>query len=171
MSVRYNTMEKFVPTGFLESFILSILKEEPVHGYKLVEKIKEKTGFWKPSSGTIYPTLHSLLERGFIKEIREGRRKKYKLTRKGLKISREAKMIERELKNKLLEILNKTTTSRVFPCLSETLKLVSEILDKSEKEQKAIKIINNANLKLKKLVDKIPIQNYKIKLKNEKSNE
>ena len=70
-------------------------------------------------------------------------------------------MIETELKNKLLEILNKTTTSRVFPCLSETLKLVSEILDKSEKEQKAIKIINNANLKLKKLVDKIQIQNYK----------
>ena len=85
MSVRYNTMEKFVPTGFLESFILSILKEEPVHGYKLVEKIKEKTGFWKPSSGTIYPTLHSLLKKGFIKEIREGRRKKYKLDEKRIK--------------------------------------------------------------------------------------
>jgi len=161
MSVRYKALEKFVPMGFLESFILSILKEEPMHGYKLMNKIKEKTGFWKPSPGTIYPTLHSLLKRGIVKEIRDGRRKKYKLTRKGLNISKEIKSIEIELKDKALEVLSKAKVSKMFIALNETLKLVFEILDNPEKEQKAMEIINSTNLKLKKLLNKMHPLNYK----------
>ncbi len=137
MSVRYKSLQKFIPAGFLEPFILSILKEEPMHGYRLMKKIREKTGFWKPSPGTLYPALHSLLKKGIIKEIREGRRKKYKLTRKGLKIAS--------------EILNREGISRILFHLNETLKLVFETLELSKKEQKVIEIIRNANLKLKKL--------------------
>ena len=153
MSVRYSTLNKLVPVGFLESFILSILREEPMHGYKLMKKIKERTGFWKPSPGTIYPTLHSLLKRGFIRELREGRRRKYKLTRKGLKISREIKLIEVELRNKALEILSKTNKSKIFSHFSETFKLILKVLGESERERKAIEIINETNLKLRKLLE------------------
>jgi len=142
-----------VPVGFLESFILSILREEPMHGYKLMKKIKERTGFWKPSPGTIYPTLHSLLKRGFIRELREGRRRKYKLTRKGLKISREIKLIEVELRNKALEILSKTNKSKIFSHFGETFKLILKVLGESERERKAIEIINETNLKLRKLLE------------------
>ncbi len=153
MSVRYSALNKLVPVGFLESFILSILREEPMHGYKLMKKIKERTGFWKPSPGTIYPTLHSLLKRGFIRELREGRRRKYKLTRKGLKISREIKLIEVELRNKALEILSKTNKSKIFSHFSETFKLILKVLGESERERKAIEIINETNLKLRKLLE------------------
>lgn len=137
MSDRYKSLQKFIPTGLLESFILSILKEEPMHGYRLMKKIKEKTGFWKPSTGTLYPALHSLLKRGIVKEIREGRRKKYRLTGKGLKIAS--------------EILNRESISMILFHLNETLKIVFETLDVSKKEQKIIEIIKDANLKLKKL--------------------
>ena len=89
-----SNLTQIVPRGFLESYILLLLRDESLHGYKIMKKIKEKTKFWKPSLGSIYPALQSLVKKGFIKRVDEGRKKRYVLTKKGLKLSEEIKDFE-----------------------------------------------------------------------------
>ena len=166
-----NNLTQIVPRGFLESYILLLLKEESLHGYKIMEKIKEKTKFWKPSPGTIYPTLHSLTRKGFIKEVDDGRKKKYVLTKKGLKISKEIKSFERIMKDKMSKILGdilnidksdlekffeearkKHKTSPLNIHIHNMFNLLVKIADKPEKCLKAAKILKEANCKLRKII-------------------
>jgi len=166
-----NNLTQIVPRGFLESYILLLLKEESLHGYKIMEKIKEKTKFWKPSPGTIYPTLHSLTRKGFIKEIDDGRKKKYVLTKKGLKISEEIKNFERAMKDKMSKILgdilniDKSEIEKFFEDAKKRHKtsplnihihnmfnLLLKISGKPEKCLEAAKILKEANCKLRKIV-------------------
>jgi len=73
--------------GELKMVILTILQDRPMHGYEISRIIAEKShGFYKPSAGSIYPALRSLLETGCIKSRSEGRRKMYQITSKGRRL-------------------------------------------------------------------------------------
>ncbi len=64
--------------------ILLLIDEYRPHGYELMKKVNELAGsIAHVGPGTIYPALFFLKARGFIREIKEGRRKKYELTDKG----------------------------------------------------------------------------------------
>eukprot|EP01031_Cornospumella_fuschlensis_P002017 gene2017-2518_t len=44
--------------GNIRTAILIALTDEPMHGYQLIQSIEKSTnGAWKPSAGSIYPTL------------------------------------------------------------------------------------------------------------------
>ena len=62
--------------GNVRAAILSVLSEEPMHGYQIMQKLEERSGgMWRPSPGSVYPTLQLLEDQGFIKgEEVEGRR-------------------------------------------------------------------------------------------------
>jgi len=166
-----NNLTQIVPRGFLESYILLLLRDESLHGYKIMKKIKEKTKFWKPSPGTIYPALHSLAKRGFIKEADDGRKKRYVLTKKGLKISKELKGFEQIMKNKISKILGdilnidkselekifedakkKHKTSPLVVHIYNMFNLLLKISDQPAKCLKASEILKETNRKLRKIV-------------------
>ena len=47
--------------------ILLILGKKEAHGYEILQELsKSFSGVWEPKSGTIYPALNSLEERGFL---------------------------------------------------------------------------------------------------------
>ncbi|MGC9310273.1 MAG: PadR family transcriptional regulator [Candidatus Aenigmatarchaeota archaeon] len=95
-----------VPRGFLRSYVIGLLAKKPLHGYALMDTIEERTGFWRPSPGTIYPLLESMEKDGWIEEIPGPERKKqYRLTGKGVAISRKFGVLEEDLRNKASEIL------------------------------------------------------------------
>jgi DNA-binding PadR family transcriptional regulator len=62
--------------GNVRAAILSVLAEEPMHGYQIMQQLEERSGgTWRPSPGSVYPTLQLLEDQGFIKgEEVEGRR-------------------------------------------------------------------------------------------------
>jgi DNA-binding PadR family transcriptional regulator len=62
--------------GNVRAAILSVLAEEPMHGYQIMQQLEERSGgMWRPSPGSVYPTLQLLEDQGFIKgEEVEGRR-------------------------------------------------------------------------------------------------
>ena len=72
-----------VRRGFLKSYILKLLGEGERSGYDLMQTIREETGFWRPSAGSMYPLLQSLEEAGLIDFRTEDRKKVYFLTDKG----------------------------------------------------------------------------------------
>ncbi len=62
--------------GDVRTAILLLLADEPMHGYQIMQRLEEKSGgAWRPSPGSVYPTLQLLEDQGIIKgEEAEGRR-------------------------------------------------------------------------------------------------
>jgi len=73
-----------VRRGDVRIAILALLAEEPMHGYQIIGEITERSGgAWKPSPGSVYPTLQQLEDEGLVRsEDRDGR-KTYELTSEG----------------------------------------------------------------------------------------
>jgi DNA-binding PadR family transcriptional regulator len=70
----------------LRLVLLSLIGEEPRHGYDLIREIEERTGgAYAPSPGIIYPTLTMLQDMGLIRESDSGgTRKVYAATPEGV---------------------------------------------------------------------------------------
>ncbi|GGK90057.1 PadR family transcriptional regulator [Mangrovihabitans endophyticus] len=64
--------------------ILALLHERPMHGYEMIQELDSRTnGFWRPSPGSVYPTLQLLEDEGRIQAESGGGRKRYTLTDEG----------------------------------------------------------------------------------------
>jgi len=61
--------------------ILMLLSNGEKTGAELMKEIEKLSfGFWRPSPGTIYPTLYKLIKEGYIVRLENG---KYALSEKG----------------------------------------------------------------------------------------
>ncbi|MET4703962.1 PadR family transcriptional regulator [Frigoribacterium sp. UYMn621] len=70
--------------GDVRSVILSLLAEGPSNGYGLIKAIAEKTsGAWRPSPGSVYPTLQQLVDEDLIVSVGDGRKTEFELTDAG----------------------------------------------------------------------------------------
>jgi DNA-binding PadR family transcriptional regulator len=55
-----------------------------MHGYEMIQEIKERSGdLWRPSPGSVYPTLQLLVDEGLINDEGSGSRRLYALTDDG----------------------------------------------------------------------------------------
>lgn len=64
--------------------ILSLLADATSNGYGLISAIADRTGdTWRPSSGSVYPTLQQLVDEDLIASSGEGRGTEYELTEAG----------------------------------------------------------------------------------------
>lgn len=77
--------------GDIRTAILTALVAEPMHGYQIIQAIEKRTlGAWKPSPGSIYPTLQLLADEGLVTAEQVGERKVYSLTDGGRAAADEA---------------------------------------------------------------------------------
>jgi len=72
--------------GDIRAAILALLGEEPMHGYEMIQQIEERTnGLWRPSAGSIYPTLQLLEDEGLISGEEVDGKRRFTLTEEGTK--------------------------------------------------------------------------------------
>ena len=58
--------------------------EEPINGYQVIQQIGERTGgAWRPSPGSVYPTIQQLEDEGLIESDDERGRRSFRLTTEG----------------------------------------------------------------------------------------
>ncbi|AIR97112.1 PadR family transcriptional regulator [Streptomyces glaucescens] len=70
--------------GDVRASILALLRDRPMHGYEMIQEIAERSGgAWKPSPGSVYPTLQLLEDEGLISSESEGGKKLFALTEAG----------------------------------------------------------------------------------------
>jgi DNA-binding PadR family transcriptional regulator len=70
--------------GDVRAAVLALLAEGPMHGYQIIHEIEERSGgAWKPSPGSVYPTLQLLADEGLISAEESNGRKTYSLTDEG----------------------------------------------------------------------------------------
>jgi len=62
--------------GDVRAAIIALLAEEPMHGYQIITELTERSGgVWRPSPGSVYPTLQALEDQGLVTaDQTEGRR-------------------------------------------------------------------------------------------------
>jgi DNA-binding PadR family transcriptional regulator len=64
--------------------LLALLLERPMHGYEMIQELESRTGgIWRPSPGSVYPTLQLLEDEGLIEAEATGGRKRFTLTEAG----------------------------------------------------------------------------------------
>jgi len=68
--------ERRTPRGDIKFILLTLLAEQPQHGYQLIKELENRYGgFYRPSPGSVYPTLQLLEEGGYLtSEQVEGKR-------------------------------------------------------------------------------------------------
>jgi PadR family transcriptional regulator, regulatory protein PadR len=73
--------------GHLDALILGVLTDGPLHGYAIIEQLKQRTGgSLDLPEGTVYPALHRLEAAGLLASTwSDGarRRRVYRLTARG----------------------------------------------------------------------------------------
>ncbi|PJT50261.1 PadR family transcriptional regulator, partial [Streptomyces albidoflavus] len=70
--------------GDVRASILALLADRPMHGYEMIQEIAERSGgAWKPSPGSVYPTLQLLEDEGLIASESSGGKKLFALTEEG----------------------------------------------------------------------------------------
>lgn len=93
-------------SGDMKYVILNLLSEKPMHGYEVMKELEEHThGCYKPSPGTVYPTLQWLEDEGLVSSEEVNGKKVYSVTDAG-----------REFLNE-----HKTTVDAIFERVEETL--------------------------------------------------
>ncbi len=71
--------------GDIRAAILALLGESPMHGYQIMGELSDRSGgVWRPSPGSVYPTLQLLQDEGLVSSTEsEGGRRIFKLTDDG----------------------------------------------------------------------------------------
>jgi len=70
--------------GDVRTAILLVLADQPMHGYQLMQAMRDRTGgAWRPSPGAVYPTIAQLEDEGLVTTHEEGGRRLVTLTPEG----------------------------------------------------------------------------------------
>jgi DNA-binding PadR family transcriptional regulator len=73
-----------VRRGDVRVAILAVLEDEPLNGYQVIGQIAARSGgAWRPSPGSVYPTISQLEDEGLIESDDERGRRTLRLTEDG----------------------------------------------------------------------------------------
>jgi DNA-binding PadR family transcriptional regulator len=76
--------ERFFGRGDLKYVILDLLKDQPRHGYDIIRALEDRMGGqYRPSPGSVYPTLQMLEDLGYVTSSQQEGKKVYSITDEG----------------------------------------------------------------------------------------
>ena len=79
-----------VRRGNVRFAILSVLQDGPMHGYQIITELETRTrGVWRPSAGSVYPTLQLLEDKGLLTSEQVDGRRTFSLTDAGRQAAEE----------------------------------------------------------------------------------
>ncbi len=70
--------------GDVRTALLALVAEKPMHGYDVIRELEERSGgLWRPSPGSIYPTLQMLEDEGLLTSEEIDGKRVYSITDAG----------------------------------------------------------------------------------------
>ena len=70
--------------GNVRAALLALLAEKPMHGYEMIQELDGRTGgVWRPSPGSVYPTLQMLEDEGLVSSEEQSGKRLFSLTGEG----------------------------------------------------------------------------------------
>jgi DNA-binding PadR family transcriptional regulator len=141
--------------GDLKFVILRLISEKAMHGYEVMQALEEEAcGVYKPSPGSVYPTLQMLEDEGLVKSREEDGKKVYEITDEGREyLDQNGDLVDeiferigsfadrfwgkdtRDLSAAFSRMAQSTFEGAfAWDLGSETLKEMAEVLDRAKKE-------------------------------------
>lgn len=75
---------RYFSRGGVKYALLELLGKESMHGYQMMKALEEQSGgTYKPSAGSIYPTLQMLRDQGFVESSKQDGKKIFEITEEG----------------------------------------------------------------------------------------
>ena len=82
---RRNMKWKIFERGALKFVILRLISKRPMHGYEVMKALEEESkGYYRPSPGSVYPTLQMLDDEGYLTVEEKDGKKIYTITDEGM---------------------------------------------------------------------------------------
>jgi DNA-binding PadR family transcriptional regulator len=124
--------------------ILALLTEGPMHGYEIIQQIADRSqGLWRPSPGSVYPTLQMLVDEGLITGSEtDGKKRLFELTEDGRGV---AEKVETPPWEQIADgadpgqVNLRTATGQLFGAAAQAGQAATP-----EQQQRIVDIINNA---------------------------
>ncbi len=129
--------------GDIKFHLLEILKETPRHGYEIISELEQQSGGYRPSPGSVYPTLQMLEEGGFLTGEQIEGKKVYTITAEGLRLLEERgekkfeanpKMVKAFEMRKSLMKFGSAVMDGVRDGDEETIKKINEIVNQARRD-------------------------------------
>ena len=130
--------------GDVRSAVLALLAEGPMHGYQIIQEIARRSGgAWKPSPGSVYPTLQLLDDEGLISASKShGSKKLFELTDEGRAV---AEKVETAPWDEITEGADpghmnlRAAVGQLFGAVAQSAHTAS-----ADQQQRIVEILNNA---------------------------
>ncbi len=88
--------------GDLKYVILDLLKDQPRHGYDVIQALEERFhGFYSPSPGSVYPTLQLLEDQGYVTSSEQDGKRVYVITDEGRRFLAERADVMEEVRARM----------------------------------------------------------------------
>ncbi|WP_051251452.1 PadR family transcriptional regulator [Paenibacillus harenae] len=80
----FGSGRRYFNRGGVKYALLELLEQENMHGYQMMKALEEQSGgTYKPSAGSIYPTLQMLRDQGFVEASKVDGKKIFNITDAG----------------------------------------------------------------------------------------
>lgn len=108
------SIDKSLISGSTSMLILRLLEDKDMYGYEMIETLEQKSkNVFTLKAGTLYPLLHSLEEKNYLKsyenEVNGKVRKYYSITKEGKKYLKSKKEEWQEYETAVLNVLCATS--------------------------------------------------------------
>lgn len=143
--------------GDVRAAILDVLAAEPMNGYQLIQQIAERSGGqWRPSPGSVYPTVQQLEDEGLVEGDQASGRRTLRLTEQGQDYVAEHPEELAAVWEPFLDEPSKTggDAGGFMPEVGQTLNAVWQIVSSGTDEQRrqAVAIMADARRRLYQLL-------------------
>lgn len=129
--------------GDIKFHLLEVLKETPRHGYEIIGELEKQSGGYRPSPGSVYPTLQMLEEGGYLTGEQIEGKKVYTITEEGRNLLKkrggasfevDPKMAQAFEMRKALMKLGAAVMDGVRDGDEETVRRIGEVVNRARRD-------------------------------------
>jgi DNA-binding PadR family transcriptional regulator len=120
--------ERFFGRGDLKYVVLELLADQPRHGYDIIRALEDRArGFYRPSPGSVYPTLQMLEDLGYVTSSQQDGKKIYSITEEGRRHLNEQGTMVDELRSRLTRGWDAASRPEVADLMHELRQLAAAL--------------------------------------------
>jgi DNA-binding PadR family transcriptional regulator len=154
-------------SGDMKYVILKLLRDKPMHGYEVMKALEERThGCYKPSAGTVYPTLQWLEDEGLVAAKDVEGKKVYEITAAGRAFLDEHRTTVEDIFDRITETIDRLVAEPVADVnrgvgrvVSQAYRAAWKLSDDPERAKRLVEILDRAAAEIEQLVAREPAGN------------
>jgi DNA-binding PadR family transcriptional regulator len=146
--------------GDMKYVILKLLKDKPMHGYEVMKALEEQThGCYRPSPGSVYPTLQWLEDEGLVRAQDAEGKKVYEITDQGRAFLEEHRSTVDDIFDRIAETIDRflgepmpEVNRAIGRAVSASYRMAWRLGSDDAKKKKIVEILDRAATDIAALV-------------------